>query len=284
MTEEESRKEAFRNLGEDDKKLALENGKIVIKNLKTYEAMQAADFKMPASTWMRALWALIDAIREFYEPKKEGMAPASLVADRFETLAKDVIRKHSEALGFEASKLYVADMIVAFARAEGHMRVDDWSQRDWNKALELVKHDARVAASLVVAEETAPMIYKSNQGAKNNNQRGSQNSSSSSAGKTQQGGSYPKSKPSSSASSNSNSGARCIYCGGRDHYHKNCPGGAACRCKKDANGRWKDKDGAEYCIGFNTGTTCRRPSCEPHFLHACSICGSRGHGAQACPN
>ncbi|KAF9039618.1 hypothetical protein BDZ89DRAFT_1035249 [Hymenopellis radicata] len=281
LTEEESRKEAFRNLGEDDKRIALENGKIVVKTLKSFEAMQAADFRMPSATWMRALWALVDAIRDFYVPKREEMAPATEVADRFAEMAKDVIRKQSEVLGFETSKLYVADIIMSFARAEGNMRPDVWCSRDWDKAAELVKHDTRVAASLVPVEQPQPMVYKNAQGTKKNSQQENHNSSASSTGKSQQNRGYAKQKQQAPSSS---SGARCIYCGGRDHYHKNCPGGPACRCRKDANGHWKDKNGAEYCIGFNTNTTCRRPVCEPNFLHACSLCGSRDHGAQTCPN
>lgn len=74
---------------------------------------------------------------------------------------------------------------------------------------------------------------------------------------------------------------RCMYCGKRDHRFKRCPGTPGLPIQRDAKNRWADKDGNTYCIAFNGPIPCsHKDACQ--YLHSCSLCLSRDHGAQLC--
>ena len=75
--------------------------------------------------------------------------------------------------------------------------------------------------------------------------------------------------------------SRCMYCGGKDHPFRSCPGGSKAKLQKNDDGIWRDVENHTYCINFNGPRACpRKESCQ--HIHACSLCLCRDHSAQTC--
>jgi hypothetical protein len=113
------------------------------------------------------------------------------------------------------------------------------------------------------------------------------------AGKTQAAQAYQGSSARTSFRTSSSSGTAkpcdrehkplscCMYCGGCDHSFRSCPGGGKAKLNKDDSGTWRDLASNSYCVSFNGPRPCTRKDACQH-LHACSLCLSGDHGAQAC--
>ncbi|KAF9023808.1 hypothetical protein BDZ89DRAFT_1114930 [Hymenopellis radicata] len=231
-----------------------------------------SDMVLDQLPWLDASTKFCDGIENHYIPKDPDLPDGPELANQFRTILRILTSKKEWSSkskhGFIVIKMYMETVLAAFWRSNLELDVSIFGQQTWQDCISAHTQDWMDGNTPAEAKDkTKPSTST------RFSFRGKQlNQRSSGAG--------------SSSTSEATKKDKCCWCASWSHRWQSCPGGAGNHCNKDAQSYWVDAKGGQYCVGFNSNVGCKRSSrgkgCDSFFAHACSLCGSRDHGAQTC--
>ena len=236
--------------------ISLVKGELVSSKVKGYN--NDNEKSLAPYEWQQATNNLVRLIQDYYIPldrRREGSSEAKQLAAKYKQIFGFIAERRNFVSDFEVFVNYTCEV----------MRIDvDRRVQEKTSVIHIFRQEWFVEWKIEAMR--------------------SLNSSSSTSSSSQP----PRAKLSRLQSSFRSDGKKvwirfCHLCGGNHPWKEHRSSHGKHLHKKD--GKWKDADGNQYCIEFNTADNCKKEVNDSHpFKHWCSLCGGKDHGACNCPS